>query len=165
MPTDLPAFDPALDLVLERVVDAPAAALFRAWTEPELLTPWFCPRPWRTTHARIDPRPGGEFATTMEGPNGERSEEASGCFLEVIPNRRIIWTGLLGPGFRPNAVPREVPAFTCILTFTPEGSGTRYRAHVMHRDPDGKAAHEAMGFEAGWGAALDQLVEFARTLR
>lgn len=165
MASVLPPVDPALDLVLDRVVDAPAPLLFRAWTEPELLKPWFCPRPWRTTDARIDLRPGGEFATTMEGPDGERSDEASGCILEVIPNERLVWTGLMGPGFRPNHVPRDVPAFTCILTFTPEGRGTRYRAQVMHRDPEGKAAHEAMGFEAGWGAALDQLVEFTRTMR
>lgn len=157
-----PAVDPDLDLVLERVVDVPPARVFRAWTEPELLMPWFCPRPWRTTACEIDLRPGGLFRTVMEGPNGERSDDAAGCYLEVVPNERLVWTGLMGPGFRPHTIPKEVPAFTCILTFTPEGKGTRYRAHVMHRDPEGKQAHEAMGFHAGWGTALDQLVEFLK---
>lgn len=160
-----PAVNPDLDLVLERVVDVPPSLVFRAWTEPEHLMPWFCPRPWRTTKCEIDLRPGGVFSTVMEGPNGERSEEAAGCYLEVVPHERLVWTGLMGPGFRPSDVPREVPVFTCILTFAAEGTGTRYRAHVMHRDPAGKSAHEAMGFHGGWGTALDQLVAYAPTIR
>jgi uncharacterized protein YndB with AHSA1/START domain len=155
----LPAVNHDLDLVLERVVDVPADLLFRAWTVPEHLMPWFCPKPWRTTKCEIDLRPGGVFSTVMEGPNGERNEEAAGCYLEVVKDRKLVWTGLMGPGFRPSDIPREVPVFTCILTFTPEGKGTRYRAHVMHRDPAAKSAHEAMGFHGGWGTALDQLVE------
>lgn len=152
-----------LDLVLERVVDVPRELVFRAWTEPELMKPWFCPKPWRTTVAEVDLRPGGIFRIVMEGPNGEKSEDASGCYLEVVPNERIVWTGVLGPGYRPNNVPRDVPAFTCVLTLTPEGKGTRYRAHVMHREPSEKLAHEKMGFEGGWGTALDQLVEFIKS--
>jgi uncharacterized protein YndB with AHSA1/START domain len=159
-----PAINTDLDLVLERVVPVPAALLFRAWTEPAHLMPWFCPRPWRTTHCEIDLRPGGVFRTVMEGPDGEQGDEGAGCFLEIVPNERLVWTGLMGPGFRPHDIPRDVPAFTCVLTFTPHGAGTRYRAHVMHRDAGGKSAHEAMGFHAGWNAALDQLVAYASTV-
>jgi len=156
-PMPVPAVDPDLDLVLERVVDVPRDLVWRAWTQPEHLMPWFCPRPWRTTACDIDLRPGGIFRTVMEGPNGERHDNA-GCWLEVVPHERLVWTGLMGPGFRPADVPGEEPAFTCILTFTAEGKGTRYRAHLMHRDVGGRKAHEAMGFHQGWGAALDQLV-------
>ena len=57
----LPAVNHDLDLVLERVVDVPAHLIWKAWTEPEELKPWFCPKPWRTTEAEIDLRPGGIF--------------------------------------------------------------------------------------------------------
>ena len=154
-----PAVNHDLDLVLERVVDVPPALVYRAWTEPEHLKPWFCPKPWQTTDCEIDLRPGGKFRTVMQGPDGERHDN-EGCWLEIVPGERIVWTGLMTSGYRPSSIPHEVPVFTCILTFTPEGKGTRYRAHVMHRDPSGKAAHEAMGFSAGWSAALDQLVAF-----
>ncbi len=152
--------NPDLDLVLDRVVEVPPALVYRAWTEPEHLMPWFCPKPWRTTECEIDLRPGGKFRTVMEGPAGERNDH-EGCWLEIVPERRLVWTGLMTAGFRPSSIPNEVPVFTCILTLTPEGKGTRYRAHVMHRDPAGKRAHEAMGFSQGWGAALDQLVALA----
>ena len=45
-----------------------------------------------------------------------------------------------------------------ITIILPSG-GTRYSARVMHADKAGRDAHEAMGFEQGWGVALDQLVE------
>ena len=41
---------------------------------------------------------------------------------------------------------------------TDAGEGTRYTATVIHADEAGCQKHAAMGFEAGWGAALNQLV-------
>jgi hypothetical protein len=35
---------------------------------------------------------------------------------------------------------------------------------VMHSNADGRAKHEAMGFQQGWGMALDQLVALAKTM-
>lgn len=151
-----------LDLVLDRVVDVPRELVFRAWTQPEHLKPWFCPKPWNTTHCEIDLRPGGKFRTVMEGPAGEKSDN-EGCWLEIVPNEKLVWTGLMTRGYRPQVIPPGAPVFTCILTFTAEGKGTRYRAHVMHLDPAAKQAHEAMGFTQGWGAALDQLVALLKS--
>jgi len=152
-----PTVDAALDLVLERTIDVPPHFVYRAWTEPELLKQWFCPRPWITAECDIDLRPGGAFRTLMRGPNGEEADNV-GCWLEVVPDERLVFTGLMAPGFRPVDVERGVPVFTCVLTFARAGTGTTYRAHAMHRDGAAKSAHEAMGFHAGWGAALDQLV-------
>ena len=39
----------------------------------------------------------------------------------------------------------------------PHGAGTNYTALVRHADEDGRAKHAAMGFEADWGRALEQL--------
>lgn len=156
-----PAVNPDLDLVLDRTVDVPPHLVYRAWTEPEQLKKWFCPRPWMTTECDIDLRPGGVFRTLMRGPNGEEADNV-GCWLEVIPNERLVFTGLMEPGFRPVNIASDVPVFTCILTLEKAGNGTRYRAHVMHRDPAAKQVHESMGFHHGWGAALDQLVEMVK---
>jgi uncharacterized protein YndB with AHSA1/START domain len=153
--------DPACDLVLERVVPVPPARVWRAWTEPAQLERWFCPRPWQVVECRIDLRPGGEFFTRMAGPEGGESVNL-GCYLEVIPARRLVWTVALAPGFRP--VPREhpVPAFTAIIDFVAEGAGTRYTATAMHLDPAGAKTHADLGFHEGWGIVLDQLVELCQ---
>jgi uncharacterized protein YndB with AHSA1/START domain len=120
------------ELILERVVPVPPAAVWRAWTEPELLMRWFCPAPWRTEQAHIDLRPGGRFSSVLVGPEGERFAN-EGCFLEVDAPHRLVWTTALGPGYAPIAITGEF-AFTCTLTFEAVEGGTRYTARAVHAD-------------------------------
>ena len=94
--------DPKLDLTLTRVVDVAPELIWRAWTVPKDLMPWFCPRPWQTTECTIDLRPGGLFHNVMQGPNGERVDN-NGTYLEIIPNERLVWTGTMREGFRPQS--------------------------------------------------------------
>jgi uncharacterized protein YndB with AHSA1/START domain len=153
-----PVINPELDLVLERVVDVRPELVWKAWTQPEHLKKWFTPKPWETVDCEIDLRPGGVFSTTMRSPSGETMPMDPGCFLEVITNRRLVFTDALGPGYRPMG-----KAFmTAFILLEPEGSGTRYTAIVKHTDPEGKRKHEEMGFHSGWSTALDQLVDLAR---
>lgn len=152
-----------LDLTFTRVVDVPRALVWRAWTEPELLKPWFCPLPWKTIDCEIDLRPGGLFRTTMQSPQGIEFPNA-GCYLEVVPNEKLVWTNALLPGYRPSNLTATCGSddasfmFTAMLELADEGPGTRYTATVIHADEAGCKTHAAMGFEGGWGTALDQLV-------
>jgi uncharacterized protein YndB with AHSA1/START domain len=156
--------DPSRDLAFERYVELPPEKLWAAWTQPDLLLPWFCPKPWTTIACEIDLRPGGIFRTVMRSPEGQEFP-STGSYLEVVPNRRLVWTNALGPGFRP--VPeKEIEGFfffTGIVSFTPQGSGTLYGARVVHGTAEDCQKHAAMGFEAGWGKALDQLVELMKS--
>lgn len=164
-PTRSFAFDPATDLEIERVVPVSAAHLWRGWTDPDTLKQWFCPRPWRVTDSENDLRPGGRFFNVMQGPDGDR-HEMLGSFLEVVPERRLVFTGLLGPDFRPLAAPAGVPVFTGVVMLDPlPDDHTRYLARAMHADAASRDAHAAMGFHQGWNAALDQLIELAMPAR
>jgi uncharacterized protein YndB with AHSA1/START domain len=158
-------FDPKLDLKLERVIDVPRELVWKAWTTPEHLMPWFCPLPWRTTECEIDLRPGGKFRTVMEGPAGERFDN-SGCYLDVVPMERLAWTDALAPGYRPAPAPAGscgIGGFmTAIITMESVPGGTRYTAIALHRDEAGRTKHLEMGFEQGWGTALDQLVAYVK---
>ena len=155
-------FRPELDLALVRTVDVPASFVWDAWTQPELLKRWFCPLPWQTIDAEIDLRPGGLFRTVMRGPDGTEFPN-TGCFLEVVPGRRLVWTGALGPDFRPQVFGPETPfVMTAVITIDPTASGgCTYTATVLHGDAASRQKHEAMGFHQGWGAAFDQLVAMA----
>ncbi|MEZ4381944.1 MAG: SRPBCC family protein [Nannocystaceae bacterium] len=152
-PSDI-QLDPERDLILERTIAVPPAAVWARWTTPALLMPWFCPKPWRVTHAEIEARPGGVFRTVMEGPDGQRMD-STGCVLEAVPGARLLWTDALGPGFRPSA---SAGFFTGALLLEASGGGTRYRAIARHATPEKAANHAQMGFHDGWGVALDQLV-------
>jgi uncharacterized protein YndB with AHSA1/START domain len=150
--------DPRLDLILERVVDVPAKLLWRGWTVPEQLKRWFTPAPWTTVDCEIDLRPGGIFRTVMRGPEGQQFDNV-GCFLEIVPNQKLVWTGALGPGFRPRPASTAFSVvMTAVITLQPRGNGTLYTALVIHGDEASRQQHEKMGFQQGWGKALDQLV-------
>ena len=55
---------------------------------------WFTPKPWETVHAEVDLRPGGKFHTVMRSPEGQEFPN-TGCVLEVVPDRKFVWTGAL----------------------------------------------------------------------
>ena len=159
--------NPKLDLTFTRVVDVPKALVWRAWTEPKLLMPWFCPLPWTTIECEIDLRPGGLFRTTMQSPEGQKFPN-EGCYLEVVPNSRLVWTNALLGGFRPVLTSASGSTedtgflFTAMVELADHPSGTQYTATVMHADETGCQKHAAMGFEGGWNAALDQLVAMVK---
>jgi uncharacterized protein YndB with AHSA1/START domain len=145
--------DPERDLILSRVVAAPRARIWAAWTEPELLKQWFCPVPWSVNYAEIDLRPGGIFKTVMVSPEGQEFPNV-GCVLEVVPQERLVTTDALGPGYRPTGN----PFMTAVVTMRDVPGGTEYIARAIHKDPETRIKHEEMGFHRGWGTALDQML-------
>ena len=149
------------DLVISRLVRAPRATLWRAWTEPALLKEWWCPKPWTTEVRAFDLRAGGAFHTFMQGPDGGTSDNP-GSFLAVVPQARLVFTSCLVADWRP-ATPWM--AFTAIITMADEADGTRYVATVMHPDKTTRDKHEEMGFFDGWGTCIGQLEALAQQLR
>ncbi|MFV0317756.1 MAG: SRPBCC family protein [Microthrixaceae bacterium] len=150
--------DSELDLELVRDVPVSPRAVFNAWTDPESLKQWFAPRPYSISLVEVDLRPGGGFRTVMNDPDGNQMMDETGCYLEVVPDKRLVWTTPLGPDYRPQ--PAGDMPFTAILELTDNGSGgCIYRAIAVHQDPAGAKAHADMGFHDGWGTVVDQLVE------
>jgi uncharacterized protein YndB with AHSA1/START domain len=149
-----------LELVLERILDAPRDKLYRCWTEPELMVRWFTPAPWSTASAETDVRAGGSNLVVMRDPDGNEYPNR-GVYLEVVPNEKIVFTD----AFTEAWVPSEKPFFTGIITFEDAGNGrTRYVARARHWTEADRKAHEEMGFHSGWNAAANQLEELAKTL-
>ncbi len=155
--------DTSLTLSVE--TGATPAQVWRCLTEPELLKQWFAPAPVTVTDAEIDPTPGGGFRTVMQVPEMGEMDGGWGCVLVADPERRIVWTSALGPGFKPNPAPGEGAfAFTADIRLAETAEGCTYTATVLHASDADRAAHEAMGFHDGWGAAAQQLADLARTL-
>jgi uncharacterized protein YndB with AHSA1/START domain len=152
------------DLVLQRVVDVSPELVFKAWTTPKHLMPWFCPKPYRTVECEIDLKPGGKFFAQMVDPDGNKLPAAPGCYLEIVLGRKLIWTSALGPGYRPHDPAAAPWFFTAVLTFEPYGNGgCKYTATAIHATKENADAHEKRGFSKGWGTVLDQLVDYVKT--
>jgi uncharacterized protein YndB with AHSA1/START domain len=79
---------------IERTFDAPAEAVFDAWTSPEVLRRWFhCAPDWETPEAEVDLRVGGKVRVVMRRPDGTEAG-ASGEFTLIERPRRLemTWT-------------------------------------------------------------------------
>jgi uncharacterized protein YndB with AHSA1/START domain len=149
------------DLEIIRILKAPRRLLWRAWSDPKLMAEWWCPKPWKTEVKAFDFRPGGAFHTYMTGPDGGVSDNP-GCFLEIVPEQRIVGTSMLTGDWRPAS---PWIGITSIFSMEDADGGTRYTARCMHRTADESRKHEEMGFYEGWGIMIDQLDEFARGLK
>ena len=146
-------------LILDRLIPVARTKLWRCWIEPALLKEWFCPKPWRVTHAALELRAGGSCLVVMQGPEGEEIPHR-GVYLEVVPGRRLVFTDAFVRAW----VPSGKAFMVATVTFADEAGGTRYRAEVAHWTDEDRAQHEAMGLHAGWGIATDQLAALAGSL-
>jgi uncharacterized protein YndB with AHSA1/START domain len=150
----------AHELILYRLLDAPADKLYRCWTDADLLKQWFAPKPWTTPEARLDVRPGGASSITMRSPAGQDMPN-TGQYLEVVPDRKLSFTD----AFTGDWQPRDgAPFMVATITFEPEWNKTRYTAVVGHWSEADKKRHEEMGFHKGWGQCADQLEALAQSL-
>ncbi len=146
-------------LQLTRDMNVAADKLFKAWTTPERMGEWFCPKPWKVTEARLDVRAGGSSYILMEGPEGEKIPN-QGIYLEVVPNKKLVFTDAYTSAW----VPSEKPFMTAVVEFEDLGNGrTRYVATAYHWTEEDMKSHEQMGFHEGWGIVASQLEEVAKT--
>ena len=143
------------ELTISRHIAAPPAAVWDAWSDPAKLAQWWIPAPIICRVDQLDLRPGGGFVTRMreEGAT-DFQPHVDGCFLEAIPNERLVFTTVLTEGWQPVD---PWLALTAILTFEAKDGGTLYSARVLHKSPEESAKHEEMGFYEGWGTAIGQL--------
>lgn len=144
------------ELVIERLMDVPVGALWKAYTDH--LNEWFCPKPWRAEVVEMDLRAGGRSSVTMYGPEGEVAPN-DGVYLEVTPERLIVFTDAFTKGWDP-AGPFMVGSFE----FEPQGDKTLFRGRARHWTEEARKQHEAMGFEQGWGIMAQQWEEVAKRI-
>jgi uncharacterized protein YndB with AHSA1/START domain len=157
------ALNPKLDFAIERFIDAPTKLVWEALTTPEHLKEWYMPKAWgRVSRTDMDVRPGGIFSIDIATADGQEVPNL-GCFLEVLPLERLVWTSMLFPGYRP-AVFDDIP-ITAIVTMASEGAGTRYVFTALHRDEADLEKNKESGFYQGTEVAIDQLVEHVMAIK
>jgi uncharacterized protein YndB with AHSA1/START domain len=81
------------EVVVTRTFDAPARLVFEAWSRPELFKKWWVPRSMGMTlrSCEQDVRTGGKYRLVF-GDDPANSMAFFGKYLEVVPNKRIVWT-------------------------------------------------------------------------
>lgn len=147
--------NPDLDLGLERIIRAPRATVWNAWTDPSRLEQWWVPAPSHCRVDRLELRPGGAFVTRMSDDGAVFVPHMDACFLAVDELERIVFTNAIDSTWRP--VPPAPVVMTATITLNDHPDGTDYRIVVRHGDPEARGHHEKLGFTDGWGSVADQL--------
>lgn len=150
-----------LDLEVTRVIKAPRARVWNAWTDPVQLSQWWIPQPMLCRVVSLDLRPGGAFVTEMSADGRQFSPHLTGCFLDVKEKERIVYTNSLTGGWRP----AENGFVTAIITFGDHPDGTSYRALALHKSRADRDRHQELGFYDGWGTVLGQLANLVEAQR
>lgn len=141
------------DFVVSRFIKARRSLVWDAWTMPEQLAQWWCPKPITCRVTNFNLHPGGAFDIMMRDPSGQEMPQ-TGAFLDVVHQERIIFTTALTSNWRPAPMPLPI---TGIITMADEDDGTRYETRVLYIDEEERQKLAQMRFEAGWSQAIDQL--------
>lgn len=145
------------EVIITRVFDAPARLLFAAWSKPEHVRKWFGPKGWPITLYEIDVRKGGRFRFAMTGPDGEQNTPFGGTYLEIVPDRRIVYDNAFEtPGAEKMIV---------TVSFDEKGGKTTLTIHTLFASVAMKDEHVGGGFVQGTGSALDQLADVVADMR
>ncbi|GAA3740303.1 SRPBCC family protein [Leifsonia bigeumensis] len=151
--------NPDLDFMIERIIRAPRATVWKAWTTPELFEKWWIPKPYSCRVDAFAPHAGGGFVTMMSEDGSAFTPHMDAAFLVVDEGERLVFTNAVDSTLRP-ANPMPVPV-TGEVTLADHADGTLYRIVARHGDPRARARHEELGLSDGWGSVAEQLAALA----
>ena|SRR5688572_17594312 len=147
----------ARTLVITREYAAPARLLFAAYSTRDHLLQWFGPKGWPLTHCELDFRVGGRFNFQMTGPDGEKGPPFGGEYLEIVPDKKIVYdNGFLDPGAERMVV---------TVTFDEKGGKTLLTMSTLFSSRAAYDEHVKLGFVEGCNSGFDNLVELVARLQ
>lgn len=124
-------------IVLTRLIPAPAAAIWRCWTDPAILPDWFGPEGHSCVTKDIDLREGGQWCFDMIGPDGTVWVNRHRYTLSV-PQERLEF--LMDDG------DDAVEPIRVVVVLSPEAGGTRITQTMTF--PTVEMCQGALGFGA-----------------
>jgi uncharacterized protein YndB with AHSA1/START domain len=151
------------ELTLTRTFDSPRKLVFKAWTDPKLVTQWWGPNGVTTPICEVDANVGGLIYIVMEA--GEELGKfkgtkwpMKGIFEEIVEPSKIV--------FSATAINNDKPFLENLTTVTFEelGGKTKMTVHILITKALPGAEGALAGMEQGWNQQLDKLVIFVPTL-
>jgi uncharacterized protein YndB with AHSA1/START domain len=143
-------------LTLTRLIAAPRALVWQAWTDPVQLAKWWGPKGFTNPRCEIALKPRGAIRIDMRAPDGT-VYPMSGTVLELVPLERLVFSSA--------ALDESGKALFEVLhtvSFADQGGGT-----LLGLEAKVVAIHSAMaaqflkGQEQGWSESLDRLMVLA----
>lgn len=137
--------DEKTSLKIRRVYQAPVAAVYAAFTDPEKMKYWMGPSDaFGEAQVSIDLRVGGRYRIVMRAPDGE-VHRVSGVYKEIVPDSKLVYTWVW------EATPERESQVT--LELKPSGDGTEVLlTHQRFADTETRDKHQH-----GWDGCLERL--------
>ena len=132
-------------LRIERTFQAPAEAVFDAWTSEEVIRRWWHTElGWETAEAEVDLRVGGAVRVVMRDPGKDAEIGGGGVYTEIERPTRLAFTWIWDGDTRRTLI---------ALDFEETDGVTTVRfTHSGLWDEEAVRSHEQ-----GWGKAFDNL--------
>jgi len=130
---------------IERTFQAPAEAVFDAWTSPEVMRRWWqAELRWQTSEAEVDLRVGGAVRVVMRDPDKDVAYGGGGAYTEIDRPVRLAFTWIWDDDTRRTLIELDFEEADGVTTVRFTHSGLWDEAAVRSH-------------EGGWGMALDNL--------
>jgi len=143
-----------MEMELTRIVRAPRALVWQAWTKVEMLQEWWGPMHFTNPRCEVDMRVGGAIHIDMRAPDGT-IYPMGGEFEQIVPPERLVFlTSALDEDRDPIFTNRNTVVFREV-----EG-GTEISIHTRVIDAKAAAWQYLKGMREGWSSSLDKLAAF-----
>lgn len=145
------------EMRLTRMLDAPRARVWQAWTDPEHIVLWWGPNGFTTTTHEMQVRSGGTWTFIMHGPDGVDYPNRI-TYEEILEPELLVYTHGTGEADDPDQ-------FRTTVTFEEVGDQTRVTLCAVFPSAfDFKRVVEESGAIEGGNQTLGRLADYVKTL-
>lgn len=145
------AKNPANDIKIRRLYDAPVETVWGAWTDPAQAAQWWGPRGFTiTTHSK-DLRVGGIWHYTMHGPDGTDYPNKT-VYHEVETHKKLVYDH--------GGNDTQAPLFRVTVLFSAKDGKTEMDMTMSLPSAEALAQTHKIIKEAGGNATWDRLAEY-----
>ena len=146
-----------LEIVQERVFDAPRELVFTTLNDPDLIPKWWGPSYLTTTVEKMDVRPGGAWRYVQRAPDG--GEHAfNGKYIEVVAPERVVLT------FNYEGIPGDHEAISTLVLDDEDGK-TRMISTMVFKTTEDRDGMVQSGMESGARETDDRLAALLEELK
>jgi uncharacterized protein YndB with AHSA1/START domain len=144
------------EIVMTRAFDAPRELVFKAYTDPTIIRPWWGWRDSTIIVDKLDLQPGGAWRFIGRQPDG--NEYAfRGEYREIVPPERLVYT------FEYEGMPGHILVET--ITFEEHDGKTTLTSVSVFDSVEDRDGMLATGMAEGAAESFDQLEEYLDSLK
>jgi uncharacterized protein YndB with AHSA1/START domain len=139
-----------LEIELSRILSAPRARVWEAWTKPEHVRQWWGQKDSTMAVCEIDLRPGGAWRFVEHAADGNEYP-FTGEYREVSPPERLVNTFIF------DVEPFNARAAVVTVTFEDLGGRTRVTENMLFETTEDRDGMLQSGMEEGAAQSYERL--------